>query len=159
MKTIAAIFLSVYFVSAATAQIDQIALQKKYESEIKVMRNILHALIEYDLEYATLPESLVTLVTKDYLKAVELHIKNEDGAVQIPKYYAARSSNELDAIVLTFDLPHEDQRIVVNLQGTFTIENKPKKAEQAGTEQPATRPESKSEGGDKPQPESEGRSR
>jgi hypothetical protein len=32
-------------------------------------------------------------------------------------------------------------------------------AEQAGTGQPATRPESKSEGGDKPQPESEGRSR
>ena len=33
------------------------------------------------------------------------------------------------------------------------------KREQAGTGQPATRPESKSEGGDKPQPESEGRSR
>ncbi len=32
-------------------------------------------------------------------------------------------------------------------------------AEQAGTGQPATRPESKPEGGDKPQPESEGRSR
>ncbi len=31
--------------------------------------------------------------------------------------------------------------------------------EQAGTGQPATRPESKSEGGDKPQPEAEGRSR
>jgi hypothetical protein len=37
----------------------------------------------------------------------------------------------------------------------------PKKtnAEQAGTGQSATRPESKSEGGDKPQPEAEGRSR
>jgi hypothetical protein len=33
------------------------------------------------------------------------------------------------------------------------------KAEQAGTEQPATRSQSKSEGGDKPQPEAEGRSR
>jgi len=33
-----------------------------------------------------------------------------------------------------------------------------KKAEQAGTEQPATRPESKSEGSAKPQPEAEGRS-
>ena len=32
-------------------------------------------------------------------------------------------------------------------------------AQQAGAGQPATRPESKSEGGDKPQPESEGRSR
>jgi hypothetical protein len=34
-----------------------------------------------------------------------------------------------------------------------------KEAEQAGTGQPATRSESKSEGSDKPQPESEGRSR
>jgi hypothetical protein len=34
-----------------------------------------------------------------------------------------------------------------------------KEAEQAGTGQPATRPESKAEGSDKPQPESEGRSR
>ncbi|MBK1884909.1 hypothetical protein JIN85_21035 [Luteolibacter pohnpeiensis] len=33
------------------------------------------------------------------------------------------------------------------------------KAEQGGAGQPATRPESDSEGGDKPQPESEGRSR
>jgi hypothetical protein len=33
------------------------------------------------------------------------------------------------------------------------------KAEEAGTGQPATRPESKSEGGGKPQPEAEGRSR
>jgi hypothetical protein len=32
-------------------------------------------------------------------------------------------------------------------------------AEQAGTGHPATRPESKSEGSDKPQPEAEGRSR
>jgi hypothetical protein len=32
-------------------------------------------------------------------------------------------------------------------------------AEQVGTGQPATRPELKSEGGDKPQPEAEGRSR
>jgi hypothetical protein len=34
-----------------------------------------------------------------------------------------------------------------------------KKAEQAGARQPATGPESKTEGGDKPQPEAEGRSR
>ena len=34
-----------------------------------------------------------------------------------------------------------------------------KEGEQAGAGQPATRPESKSEGSDKPQPEAEGRSR
>jgi hypothetical protein len=40
----------------------------------------------------------------------------------------------------------------------FALPQKPK-AEQAGAGQPATRSESKSEGSDKPQPESEGRSR
>ena len=39
------------------------------------------------------------------------------------------------------------------------LELQAKKAELAGTGQPATRPESKSEGSDKPQPEAEGRSR
>ena len=40
-----------------------------------------------------------------------------------------------------------------------TVIDDKNKAEQAGTGQPATRPESKSEASDKPQPESEGRSR
>jgi hypothetical protein len=39
------------------------------------------------------------------------------------------------------------------------VPSKKKKAEQASTGQPATRPESKSEGSDKPEPEAEGRSR
>jgi hypothetical protein len=39
------------------------------------------------------------------------------------------------------------------------VPSKRKKAEQAGTGQPATRSQSKSEGSDKPQPEAEGRSR
>jgi hypothetical protein len=43
----------------------------------------------------------------------------------------------------------------VKTLATHNAEN----AQQAGTEQPATRPQSKSEGGDKPQPEAEGRSR
>jgi phage host-nuclease inhibitor protein Gam len=41
----------------------------------------------------------------------------------------------------------------------MTKMKQPPKDEQGGTGQPATRPESKSEGSDKPQPESEGRSR
>ena len=43
--------------------------------------------------------------------------------------------------------------------GTITTYRSPKEVEQGGTGQPATRPESKPEGGDKPQPEAEGRSR
>ena len=45
----------------------------------------------------------------------------------------------------------------LNVEATFKAFTKIK-SEQAGAEQPATRPESKSEGGEEPQPESEGRS-
>jgi hypothetical protein len=43
--------------------------------------------------------------------------------------------------------------------GTITTYRSPKEVEQGGTGQPATRPDSKPEGGDKPQPEAKGRSR
>jgi hypothetical protein len=52
-----------------------------------------------------------------------------------------------------------DRVIVTQAHSRLTIiEEIHKKSEQVGTGQPATRPESKSEGSDKPQPESEGRS-
>ena len=51
-------------------------------------------------------------------------------------------------------------RLVLWRDGAVVLANPEKiEAEQAGTGQPATRPESKSEGSDKPQPEAEGRSR
>lgn len=53
------------------------------------------------------------------------------------------------------DLPKEWKK---GLRPVIAVLQQIKEAEQAGTGQPATRPESKSEGGDKPQPESEGRS-
>jgi hypothetical protein len=53
-----------------------------------------------------------------------------------------------------------DEALLVNPEGkNITVQPNKTKAEQGGTGQPATRPESKSEGGDKPQPEAEGRSR
>jgi hypothetical protein len=53
----------------------------------------------------------------------------------------------------------EADRIATAIVKACSGDRTEKKAEQAGTGQPATRPESKSEGGDKPQPEAEGRSR
>jgi hypothetical protein len=50
------------------------------------------------------------------------------------------------------------QHMMNTLHNVHTWKTKTK-GEQAGTGQPATRSESKSEGGDKPQPEAEGRSR
>ena len=59
------------------------------------------------------------------------------------------------------DPESDDSKVLLSLEA-FEARLRPhlkKKAEQAGTGQPATRPESKSEGGDKPQPDAEGRSR
>jgi len=53
----------------------------------------------------------------------------------------------------------KDKDVVAFLEELHTKSTQNKKSEQGGTEQPATRPESKSEGNDKPQPEAEGRSR
>ena len=67
-----------------------------------------------------------------------------------------------DGRVLTYARISEiaDKELLVSPEGkSITIQPNKPKAEQAGTRQPATRPGSKSEGGDKPQPESEGRSR
>ena len=46
-----------------------------------------------------------------------------------------------------------------NVNGKWKMLTKPSNSEQGGTGQPATRPESKSEGSQKPQPDAEGRSR
>ncbi len=67
-----------------------------------------------------------------------------------------------DGRVLTYTKISEiaDKELLVSPEGkTITIQPNKPKAEQAGARQPATRSESDSEGGDKPQPESEGRSR
>jgi hypothetical protein len=64
-----------------------------------------------------------------------------------PRDFEVGPKQELLVLSKTSEMPVED-----GLQQT-------KQGEQAGTGQPATRPESKSEGDDQPQPEAEGRSR
>jgi hypothetical protein len=59
-----------------------------------------------------------------------------------------------------YKVPNERKEKLHRKLLDFRLQYRGKKdAQQAGTGQPATRPESKSEGGDKPQPEAEGRSR
>lgn len=62
----------------------------------------------------------------------------------------------LDRAVIDVYAPEQSGRI--SLKG-LPVHVEQKKVEQGGAGHPATRPESKSEGSDKPQPESEGRSR
>jgi hypothetical protein len=52
-----------------------------------------------------------------------------------------------------------DKYVIEQIQKSSDKVKNPARREQDGTGQPATRPESKSEGSDKPQPEAEGRSR
>jgi hypothetical protein len=60
---------------------------------------------------------------------------------------------------IIWKLPKTSLAVKDKLPQAIKPQPKPKAGEQAGAGQPATRSESKSEGGDKPQPESEGRSR
>jgi hypothetical protein len=69
---------------------------------------------------------------------------------------AIKSNGIYRALVTSMAGHHDDPRIDRFLN-SFAANKR--QAEQAGSGQPATRPESKSEGSDKPQPEAEGRSR
>ena len=76
--------------------------------------------------------------------------RNYKTAIKIPK--ATRSLGEtINLLCVQADLVWDFSSLKLTLR--------PNKAEQAGAGQPATRSESDSEGGDRPQPESEGRSR
>jgi hypothetical protein len=75
-------------------------------------------------------------------------------------------SSEGSRYTLTISEIRDDLEVLYLLRFDASFPNskhprltKPPKREQDGTGQPATHPESKSEGGDKPQPELEGRSR
>jgi len=83
-------------------------------------------------------------------------IWKEEGTAYAGVKIALSNANEfgMHKIWLTRDDHGVSKRFLIS--GHFLQKQE---IEQGGTGQPATRPESKSEGGDKPQPESEGRSR
>ena len=141
MKLIVALFAIFFVASPAIANEDPLALQKKYGSEMQLVRSIWMALFEYEVENGRFPESLITLVTAKSMKAEALHIKLEDGAVQIPAYYPGRSSSgDPDTVIVAYNLPALDHRIVATVQGVIKIEEKPKmpnKAEMATPRKPS----------------------
>jgi hypothetical protein len=110
---------------------------------------------------------------KDVAVIVTFYIQTPNGLKQVDfdppidgiKWEAPDANNKMNSLRLssvgqfdqmTVELQHKE-----DVKGSWTYKNEEKKkeAEQGGTGQPATRPESKSEGSDKPQPESEGRPR
>jgi hypothetical protein len=90
-------------------------------------------------------------------------METEGSPMQWAQKYARKSRLQVDLAFIDwcidqekswgFKTPEEEKEIL----GKYN--KKRKELEQASTGQPATRPESKSEGNEKPQPESEGRSR
>jgi len=84
------------------------------------------------------------------------------GDAQFAKIVATQPAEIRDLVVSNIDYAWADPEwsLYPKILATSpdSIHQQPE-AEQGGTGQPATRPESKSEGGDKPQPEAEGRSR
>lgn len=83
---------------------------------------------------------------------VVVRLLNEDPATAKCPFVVMRFDGRDDYSVEIGDNPFA-------LSGREFFRRTETKAEQGGAGQPATRPESDSEGGDKPQPESEGRSR
>ncbi len=124
------------------------------------MFKIVEATSEYGAKFIKRPPNLITLVTKGILKEEDLCLKNLDGSLAVPDYYPDPAPNVLsETVVIRAPSEYGSYQIVVRKDLSIGGVANKKPAEQAGTGQPATRPESKSEGIDKPQPEAEGRSR
>jgi hypothetical protein len=67
--------------------------------------------------------------------------------------------SEARTLILKAELVHGEEKVRVAVKRFLEAKENDQVLEQAGADQPATTPESKSEGDVKPQPESEGRSR
>ena len=120
----------------------------KREGDIVVIDYFLQGGIKV-IELGAKRESLADLIAgKDveFKKTGEFSVEAETSA----GYLTSKDSKALTA---------EQRERIYNLVYILSMQRSPIKSEQAGTGQPATRSESKSEGADKPQPESEGRSR
>ncbi len=91
------------------------------------------------------------LVTFREIRAIDQEPKHRDRELEIVEAISQRFGGT--AYILRRDLP-EHPWVMTPFETT-----KKQRVEQAGAEQPAIRPESDSEGVDKPQPEAEGRSR
>ncbi len=128
-----------------------------------------------------LPRSKATLTPKEAIENADRFLRAAYGKgftapifkVSLERYMGAESEYVWCWVIGYFDPAYMDDAdsariffVILDFKGVPLMRvdrsrtNGPdKNAEQAGAGQPATQPESKSEGGDKPQPEAEGRSR
>lgn len=121
-----------------------------------------------------LGKTYIIVIPKDFISDMSLHVKDLKGDMvfmgSLEQHDNPVKTNDSDSRRTMFYIRLDHiQNSMISMSGKKNSElvsyslslalPENNKAEQAGTGQPATRPESKSSGGDKPQPEAEGRSR
>jgi hypothetical protein len=93
---------------------------------MKLIRAIYPALLRYDEAHNKLPESLLTLVSENLLTPGAIHIKLPDGSVQVPIYFPGHTkASPPNTVLVAYDLPDTQKRIVLKINGAVTIERKP----------------------------------
>lgn len=124
------------------------------------MLKIVEATWEYEAKFKKRPPNLIALVTKGILKEEDLCLKNLDGSLAVPDYYPDPAPNvRSEMVVIRASSEDGSYQIIVRKDLSIGGVANKNPAEQDGTGQPATRPKSDSEVGDKPKPESEGNPR
>jgi hypothetical protein len=115
---------------------DPLALEREFGKEMMQIRNLYPALLAYDADFSKFPPHLIELVTNGNIKADSILIRQRDGSVILPAYFPGKSSaNKPETILVTYDLPNHDKRIVLNVKGEVKIEIKPN-GEQAAPSNP-----------------------
>lgn len=111
---------------APASYADPLALHKEFGKEMRQIRNLYSPLLEYDADFSQFPQHLIELVTNGNIKPESLLIRQGDGSLAVPAYFPGRSSADSpDVVLVTYDLPNHDKRIVLTLKGAVTIEQKP----------------------------------
>lgn len=89
------------------------------QTELKVLRRLFNALLQYEELHKKFPPTLAHLVSEKIVKAEEIFIKRSDGSLQSPIYYPGHTSAESpDTVLLAFDLDRLPKRAVLKLLGS-----------------------------------------
>lgn len=126
MKSLVISLLGLCLIASATARGNNAELEKRFAAEMRQFQQIYPALVDYEKTNKSLPSSLLSLVTENLLKPEDIQIKLADDSLHIPTYIPGQSIGaEPESILLSYDLPETDQRLVLKSNGTVAIEEKP----------------------------------
>lgn len=94
------------------------------QTELKVLRRLFTALLEYEAAHNQFPPTLAHLVSEKMVKAEEIFIVRSDGSLQSPIYFPGHTSAKApNTILLSYDLDRLPKRAVLKLQGSVEYED------------------------------------